>query len=30
MSKTPFNWVGNKYKFMDEINKIVRGGYTIV
>lgn len=26
MSKTPFNWVGNKYKFMDEINKIVRGG----
>ena len=24
--KTPFNWVGNKYKFMDEINRIVRGG----
>ena len=25
MNKTPFNWVGNKYKFMDEINRIVRG-----
>lgn len=25
MTKTPFNWVGNKYKFMDDINKIIKG-----
>ena len=24
--KTPFNWVGNKYKFMDEINRVVKKG----
>lgn len=24
--KVPYNWVGNKHKYMDEINKIVRGG----
>lgn len=24
MLKTPFNWVGNKFKFMDEINKLVK------
>lgn len=25
--KTPFSWVGNKYKFINEINKIVEGKY---
>lgn len=24
MSKTPFNWVGNKYKFIEEINQIIK------
>lgn len=30
MTKTPFNWVGNKYKFLPEINKILNKKYDYV